>query len=92
MKKLIRVFIAIIILGFLYSCSAEEVVIEQEQLDCECDRVVEINTFNIVGTPENPATVHHSIMITINDCTEIQKQKTHNTTNINLIPKLGECR
>ena len=93
MKRLIKFFIGALILSVLYSCSPDEIVIEEEQeLNCECDRVVEVNTFNLAGTPENPVVVYHSIMITINDCTEVQKQKTHNTTNIDLIPKLGECR
>ena len=93
MKKLIKLFTAALILSTLYSCSADELVIEEEeQLDCECDRVVELNRFNIVGTPENPATVILTIYYTINDCTQVQKQKEHSTTNPNTSPQLGECR
>lgn len=76
---------------FLFSCSnnEEEII---NSLDCECDRVVQVQTFNIVGTPQNPATVYHTVYTTINDCTEIQKEKEFNTTNSNFIPKLNECR
>ena len=60
--------------------------------DCNCDKVVEKQTFNIVGTPENPAINYHTVYTTINECTKVQKQKTYTTTNQFLIPKLGECR
>jgi exo-beta-1,3-glucanase (GH17 family) len=87
MKKLLLLAAALLFI----SCSKEEDV-EEDQLDCNCDRVVEVNTFNVVGTPQNPALNYHSVFITINDCSGIQRQKTHNTTNINLVPKIGECR
>jgi hypothetical protein len=61
-------------------------------VDCNCDRVVEVNTFNVVGTPQNPSITYHSVYITINDCTQIQRQKTHNTIFAAEIPKVGDCK
>jgi len=60
--------------------------------DCECDRIVEKHTFNVVGTLQNPAIVYHTVYTTINDCTQIQRTKTFDTTNINLIPQIGDCK
>jgi uncharacterized lipoprotein len=74
----------------LSACSNDN---EQEtQQNCNCDRVVQANTFNIVGTPQNPATVFFTSYVTINDCTGVQRQKTHSTTNSNDIPSVGDCR
>ena len=92
MKRLIKLFTAVLILSVLYSCSPDEIVIEEEQLDCECDRVVEVNTFTLAGTPENPGIVYFSYITTINDCTRIQRRKDSSTRNPDLIPQLGECR
>jgi hypothetical protein len=85
MKKLLL----IIALVTLLSCSNED---EQQQEDCNCDRVVEATTFNIVGTPQNPAINYYTVYITINDCTGIQRQKDFTTTNNAQSPKVGQCR
>ena len=89
MKKL-----ALLLLSVLFiSCSTDEVTPEPTPTpSCNCDRVVEVNTFTVVGTPQNPALNYYSVYITINDCTQIQRQKTFTTTNPNLSPKLNECR
>ena len=60
--------------------------------DCNCDRVVEANTFNVVGTPESPAINYHTVYTTINDCTGIQRQKNHTSTSYPSRPQLGQCR
>ena len=74
----------------IMSCSKPE---EQEvKADCNCDRVVESVTYNIVGTQQNPAMTYYTNYTTINDCTKIQRSKTHNTTSFSLIPKKGQCR
>lgn len=75
----------------LASCSPETENPTNEP-DCDCDRVVEVSTFNVVGTPQNPAINYHSVYITINDCTNVQRQKTFTTTNINQVPVVGQCR
>lgn len=84
MRKLALLVTAIL----LISCSEEE---EQSQ-NCNCDRVVKANTFNVVGTPQNPALNYYTVYTTINDCTGVQRQKTHSTTNSNDIPSVGDCR
>lgn len=89
MKKLALTLVALALL----SCSADETeTTPTPVVDCDCDRVVEVNTFNVVGTPQNPAVNYYSVYITINDCTQIQRQKTFNTTNPALSPRLGQCR
>jgi hypothetical protein len=87
MKKLLLLAAALLFI----SCSKEEDV-EENQLDCNCDRVVEVNTFNIVGTPENPALNYVSYYITLNDCTGIQRNKQFTTTIQAQIPQIGQCR
>lgn len=87
MKKLALLLLAVLFI----SCSTDEASSNNEP-DCNCDRVLEVNTFTIVGTPQNPALNYYSVYVTINDCTQIQRQKTFTTTNPNLSPKLNECR
>lgn len=85
MKKLL------LLLVLFVSCSTpqDDVTVV---IDCDCDRIVEKHTFNVVGTLQNPAIVYHTVYTTINDCTQIQRTKTFDTTNINLIPQLGDCK
>ena len=89
MKKLALLFLA----ALFISCSADEVSTNNdEETNCDCDRVVEVNTFQVIGTPENPALNYYSVYTTINDCTQIQRQKTFTTTNPNFTPQLNQCR
>ena len=54
----------------LFSCSKEDVQPqEEEQVDCNCDRVVSVQSFNLTTGP-------FYNYITINDCTQIQKDGT----------------
>jgi hypothetical protein len=89
MKKLLLFTLAI----GMVACSQEEPQTNNpDEPNCNCDRVVEVFTFNIVGTPENPAINYYSRYTTINDCTQIQREKTFNTTNPSLSPQVGQCR
>jgi len=82
----------LILAAFLFiSCSNNEDELTNN-LDCNCDRVVEVYTFTVVGTPQNPDLNYHTIYTTINDCTQVQKQKEYNTTNPAFTPRLNECR
>lgn len=87
MKKYI-----LILLVLFFSCSNNENEQELNTLDCECDRVVSVSTFNVIGTLQNPQISYYSVYTTINDCTQIQREKTFTTTNANFSPKLNECR
>lgn len=77
----------------LLSCNPDE---PEEQvappLDCSCDKVVEVATFNVVGTPQNPAMNYYSVYTTINVCTQVQRQKTFTTTISSQSPQVGQCR
>jgi hypothetical protein len=88
MKKILLLTIATVI----FSCTQDETTNNQDNSNCNCDRVVEVFTFNIIGTPQQPATVYFSNYTTINDCTQIQREKTFSTTNASLSPQIGECR
>jgi hypothetical protein len=93
MKKIILLFAVLLVSG----CNSNEEIPEPSTppppvVDCNCDRVVEVSTFNIVGTPQNPQINYYSSYITINDCTEIQKTKNFTTTNPSESPQLGQCR
>ena len=89
MKKLLLSAIVLVAM----SCSsnsddASQTVAE----DCNCDRVVEATTFNVVGTPQNPAMNYYTAYTTINDCTGVQRERNHTTTVASEIPKVGQCR
>ena len=88
MKKLLLLSVLFIATSCSKTANEEKVL----TADCNCDRIVALTTFNILGTPMNPAITYHTVYTTINDCSQIQKQKTHNTTFTSAIPKLGECR
>lgn len=77
MKHLMILLIALT----LFSCSTET----EKQSDCNCDRVMSVQTFNILGT-------YKAEYITINECTQVQKSKSYSTTNYNTLPKVGDCR
>lgn len=84
MKKLLLILTATLIL----SCSTEENGRTEQQADCNCDRVVEVNYFNIASNPMQYLCVYY----TINDCTQVQKQKDYTTTDPDTLPQLGQCR
>lgn len=90
MKKFLLLTFAIGIM----SCANDEVSTTPPPppLDCTCDKVVEVATFNIIGTPQNPQITLHSVYTTINVCTQVQRQKTHNTYFQNEVPVVGQCR
>lgn len=89
--KYTLIFLAL--LSFLIvSCSKSSEEETSANANCDCDRVMSKTTFNVLGTPQNPSVTYHTTYITINDCSQVQKTKTHNTTNVDLIPKIGECR
>jgi hypothetical protein len=76
----------------LLSCNPDEPEQPTPPLDCNCDKVVEVSTFNVIGTPQNPAMNYYSVYTTINVCTQIQRQKTFNTTISSQSPQIGQCR
>ena len=88
MKKLLLITLAVSIAA----CSSDQQEQDANQPNCDCDRVVEVNTFTIVGTPQNPAISYYSVYTTINDCTQIQRQKNYTTTDPSTSPQLNQCR
>jgi hypothetical protein len=88
MKKTLFLAIAFGII----SCTQDDTTNDTSNLDCNCDRVVQVNTFHVVGTIQQPEMLYFSTYTTINDCTQIQREKTFNTTNSSLSPQIGQCR
>jgi hypothetical protein len=86
MKKLL------LVLGMFTMFSCSKTAADEAVVNCNCDKVVEKTTFNVVGTPQNPAIQFHTLYTTINECTHTQKSKTYDTTNSALIPQIGQCR
>ena len=86
MKKLLLITIAILSIA----CSNDESTTNEQ--DCNCNKVTQVATFNIVGTPQNPAITYHSVYTTVNVCTGISSQREHNTTEIGFVPIIGQCR
>ena len=85
MKKVLLLLALVIV-----SCSKEEE--QTPQLNCDCDKVVAKTTYNVLGTPQNPTITYYTTYTTINECSNVQKQKTFSTTDASLIPEIGECR
>ena len=83
---------ALLVLGMVTIFSCSKTASDEAVVDCNCDKVVETATFNVVGTPENPGITYHSVYTTINECTHIQRSKTYDTKDYSLIPKKGQCR
>jgi hypothetical protein len=83
MRKIIT--IGFIIAGVIVSCKKEEITpikpIVAISKDCNCNRVVKIIEYNLVGIgPRYDCYL-------INDCTEVQTIKTYSNK-----PKIGECK
>jgi hypothetical protein len=87
MKKYLVLALAI----GMVACSNDDQP-ETPPQNCDCDKVVEVATFNVIGTPQNPAMNYYSVYTTINVCTQIQRQKTFTTTVSSQSPQLGQCR
>ena len=83
MKKVILV-LGMITMG-LSSCKKEEVQPQQEAevVDCNCDRVVSVFSYNIIS---GAGYVTFYDYITINDCTQIQYNGT-----VNYPIAVGDC-
>jgi hypothetical protein len=90
MKKLL--LSAIILVAMSCSSNDDSSSTNEPVLDCNCNRVVEATTFNVVGTPQNPAMNFATYYVTINDCTGVQRERNHTTTVASDIPKIGQCR
>jgi hypothetical protein len=88
MKKYLVLALAI----GMVACSNDDQPTPTPPQNCDCDKVVEVATFNVIGTPQNPAMNYYSVYTTINVCTQIQRQKTFTTTVSSQSPQLGQCR
>ena len=83
----------------LMSCEKEEIQPNAQDsqetivVDCNCDRVVAIKKFYIVGDAQSsdPSGTYYCPITTINDCSEIQKNRSFSFKNESSIPKVGEC-
>lgn len=84
MKKILLIFVATL----FFSCSTDEERVTESQNDCDCDRVVEVNYFNVAGNPMN----YYCIYFTINDCTQVQRRKEYTTIYQSTLPQIGQCR
>lgn len=86
MKKIL------LVLGMFTAISCSKAKVDEPIVDCNCDKVVEKTTFNVIGTPQNPGVTYHTVYTTINECSHIQKQKTFDTKDVSLIPAIGQCK
>jgi hypothetical protein len=67
----------------LVGCSKDDNAESPEQ-DCNCNRVVEVSSFNMMGQ------YTFGTYITINDCTGVQRQYQWQYENNK--PKVGSCK
>ena len=83
MKKVL----GILVLGLLISCSQDE----QPQipaLDCNCNRVVEVITMNVVAGNGGVGVTKMYKYTTINDCSAIQRESGWSAQSVSL----GQCK
>jgi hypothetical protein len=76
-NKILLVLFAVII----SSCTATDI---DDNLDCKCNRVVEVSSFNL------PDRTTFGTYITINECTGVQRQYQWQYENNK--PKKGDCK
>jgi hypothetical protein len=72
----------------MVSCSADEIKKEEQKKDCNCNRVVQIFTLNVVAGNGNVGTTKMYKYITINDCNGVQRESGWSTG----VVKENECR
>jgi len=83
MKKL-----ALVILGLtLFSCTPEENLENKIIKDCNCNRVVEVSSFNVIGSGTNAGSTIYRYT-TINDCTGVQRESGLSNQSV----RVGECK
>jgi hypothetical protein len=75
-----KILLGLLVIGFA-SCNKEEVTTNEpvESLDCDCNRVVQVNSVNV-----STQTIWY--YTTINDCTGIQNNNESTTPVF-----MGEC-
>ena len=91
-------------LAIIFSCDKEEIKKNEENIqqneeniqDCNCDRIVDIKVFNIVGSIESGTSSFFACYITtINDCNKMQKTRSFNYSKDyythDQLPKVGDC-
>ena len=84
MKKL-----ALLLLAAMMSCTPDEQTQSKTPtLDCNCNRVVEVLTMNIVAGNGNVGVTKMYRYTTINDCTKIQRTSGWSTQSVSV----NECR
>ena len=88
MKKL--VLVSALAIG-LFSCQ-KEVVTQQPVKNCNCDRIVKIVAYTIIGTPSNPKPTNHATIYTVNDCTNFNDWDEWKSTEYKYFKKVGDCK
>jgi len=82
-------------LATMFSCEKENISQSNNQTEenCDCDRIVGIKKFYIVGDAQssNTSGTYFCPITTINDCNKMQKDRSFNFKNESSIPKVGEC-
>lgn len=76
-----KVLLSLALIAVLYSCSPEE-------KDCDCNKVVEVLTMNIVGAGSNISVTKYYNYTTINECTGIQRSSGWSTD----FASIGQCK
>lgn len=83
MKKIL----GILVVGLLISCSQDEQT-QTPSLDCNCNRVVEVLTMNIVAGNGGVGVTKMYKYTTINDCSGIQRESGWSTQSASV----GQCK
>ena len=88
-------------LATLFSCQKEEINSSEQssqevQQDCNCDRIVSIKVFNMIGDAQSGTSSYFWCHITtINDCNKMQKFREFNYSKDyytkEQLPKVGDC-
>jgi hypothetical protein len=83
MKKIL----GILVVGLLISCSQDEQT-QNPLLDCNCNRVVEVLTMNVVAGNGGVGVTKMYKYTTINDCSGIQRESGWSTQSVSV----GQCK
>ncbi len=89
MKKILLLSLIALSCNKELDTPSNETVVE----NCNCDRIVSIKKFYIVGDAQSndPSGTYSCHITTINDCNKMQKFRSFSFKNESSIPKVDEC-
>lgn len=90
MKRIILITTTLIT---LISCNKETITQQPttQPKNCNCDKIVKIIQYTIIGTPESPQPTNHATIYTVNECTNFNDWHEFKSKEIKYYKKIGDC-